>query len=643
MTETQGRPQQIPPDAELDEEERDDAVIGRAVRVTLVGLVVLAGVGGVGGWTLWKLGQAPPDAPAPSSPPELPAPRASPDVERPQIPFVNVTDTAGITFVQENGAAGEKLLPETMGTGGAFFDYDLDGDEDMLLVNAQRWPWDTRPRPEQRPTLELWQNDGTGRFQDVTEAAGLDVSLYGQGCAVGDFDNDGDPDIFISALAPVAAAAAESAIGPHRLFRNDRGRFVDVTVEAGVAGEPLDWGTSCGWFDYDHDGDLDLWVCRYVLWSRAIDLAQDFRLTGGARAYGRPQGFTGQTPLLYRNDGEAGFTEVSRAAGLRVVEPSSGAPLAKSLGVVFCDFDWDGHLDVVVANDTVQNLLFHNLGDGTFEESAARSGIAFDNEGKTRGAMGIDVACCRNGEDCYAVAIGNFANEMSAFYVTRPRTLQFTDEAIANGLGPSTRLVLTFGVNFLDADLDGRLDYFQANGHLEDEIARVQASQTYEQAPQLFWNAGADSNLEFVPLSAVELGSDFLQPIVGRGSAYADIDGDGDLDLLVTTVGGKPRLLRNDQALGHHWLRLRLQGNGTTANRDAIGARVVLRAKGDSQTRIVNPTRGYLSQSERTVTFGLGNSTQFEQIEITWPDGTTQVLTGLELDRLHVVTQPRAP
>ena len=636
----------LPPGAanepELEEEERDDAIIGKAVRITVIILAVGAVVVGIGGWLVWKFGQEPAVVQAPAAPPELPEVREIPEVVLPQIPFADITDESGIDFVQENGAAGEKLLPETMGTGCAFLDYDGDGDEDILLVNARRWPWDDRPAPEHTPAMTLWKNDGTGHYADATAESGLGVSLYGQGCAVGDFDNDNDPDLFISAVAPVEQSDPPSATGPHRLFRNDGGHFVDVTQESGVAGEPHDWGTSCGWFDYDNDGDLDLWVCRYVVWSRAIDLAQDFRLTGGQRAYGRPQGFTGQFPLLYRNDGDAGFTDVSEAAGLHVQEPASGAPLAKSLGVAFCDFDWDGRLDVIVANDTVQNLLFHNQGNGTFEESAAASGVAFDNEGKVRGAMGIDAACCRNGDDSFAVAIGNFSNEMSAFYVTRPRTLQFTDEAIANGLGPNTRLVLTFSVMFLDADLDGRLDYFQTNGHLEDEIAKVQASQTYEQPPQLFWNAGSESDLEFIPLKSAELGEDFLQPIVGRAAAYADIDADGDLDLLVTTVAGKPRLLRNDQSLSNHWLRLRLVGNGTTSNRDAIGARIVLRAGGEAQTRIVTPTRGYLSQSELTATFGLGDVDAVESVEITWPDGTVETMTEPAVDQLHVVTQSGA-
>jgi hypothetical protein len=552
---------------------------------------------------------------------------------------VDVTESAGIDFVHENGAYGDKLLPETMGGGCAFLDYNSDGDQDILFVNSERWPWDPRPAPEVPATLKLFANDGSGHFEDATAAAGLDVSLYGQGCAVGDFDNDGDSDLFISAVTPTADGQPDAQTGPHRLFRNDGGKFVDITADAGVAGYPGDWGTSCGWLDYDNDSDLDLWVCRYVVWTRDFDLAQDFRLTGGERAYGRPQVFTGMHSLLYRNDGDAKFSDVSEEAGLYIENPATLAPLAKSLGVTFADFDVDGRMDVVVANDTVQNLLLHNLGDGQFEELGAICGVAFDSEGNARGAMGMDAACCRNGEDCYVIAIGNFANEMSAFYVSQPKSMQFTDEAVANGLGPNTRLVLTFGVMFLDADLDGRLDYFQANGHLEDEIAKVQASQTYEQPPQLFWNAGPASKLEFIPMTVTSVGDDFVRPIVGRGASLADIDADGDLDILIAATGAAPRLLRNDQALGRHWVRFNLVGNGTTSNRDAIGASVTLYAAGERQVRTVMPTRSYLSQTEKILTFGLGDAAGIERVEITWPDGAQQTLTDLEFDRTHEIRQ----
>jgi hypothetical protein len=627
----------IPPGAEpFEEEERDDAIIGKALWASVGMIVFLAAI--IGGVVLW-VGRTPPQPVATVTPPQLPAAREVPEVELPSVPFRDVTKAAGIDFIHESGAYGDKLLPETMGGGCAFLDYDSDGDQDILFVNSQRWPWDPRETAGREATLALYANDGAGQYQDMTVDAGLDVSLYGQGCAVGDFDNDRDCDLFISAVTPTAEGQPDAPAGPHRLFRNDGGKFVDITTDSGVAGYPGDWGTSCGWFDYDNDADLDLWVCRYVVWTRDFDLAQDFRLTGGERAYGRPQVFTGMHPLLYRNDGEAKFTDVSGDAGLHIENPATGAPLAKSLGVTFADFDADGRMDVVVANDTVQNLLLHNLGDGRFEELGAVCGVAFDSEGNARGAMGMDVACCRNGEDCHVIAIGNFANEMSAFYVSQPNSMQFTDEAVANGLGPNTRLVLTFGVMFLDADLDGRLDYFQANGHLEDEIAKVQASQTYAQPPQLFWNAGAASKLEFIPMTARELGDEFVRPIVGRGASAADIDADGDLDILIAATGAAPRLLRNDQDLGRHWLRLKLVGNGSTSNRDAIGASAALYAGGERQVRSVMPTRSYLSQTESILTFGLDDATEIERLELIWPDGSRQTLSGLEIDRLHEIRQ----
>jgi hypothetical protein len=294
---------------------------------------------------------------------------------------------------------------------------------------------------------------------------------------------------------------------------------------------------------------------------------------------------------------------------------------------------------VAVANDTVQNLLFRNRRDGTFEELGALSGLAFDRLGNARGAMGIDTGCPRNQADCFVVAIGNFSSEPTAFYCTAGRQLQFTDEAESNGIGPASLLSLTFGVFFFDADLDGRLDLCTANGHLEEDIALVQASQTYEQPPQLFWNAGVEHATEFIPLSGKECGDDFFRPLVGRGSAFADIDGDGDLDVLLAAAGQKPRLLRNDQQLGRHWVRFELTGNGTTSNRDAIGGRVDLHVGDTVLSQFVMPTRSYLSQSERAVTFGLGARESIDKVVIRWPDGKEQTLEGVGVDTVHEVRQ----
>ena len=560
--------------------------------------------------------------PAPPTSTAVPAPKIVASQILPTIPWTDVTASAGIRFRHVNGAAGEKLLPETMGSGCAFFDYDADGDQDLFFVNSQVWPWN----PGSPSRSALYENDGQGQFTDVTERAGLIGSLYGMGVACGDYDNDGNVDLFLS------------GVGSNRLYHNLGGRFEEVTEFAGVAGAKEDWSTCCGWLDYDRDGDLDLFVGRYIQWSRELDLAQDFRLEGGQRAYGRPQNFAGAFPSLYRNNGNGRFTDVAEAAGLCVKNPATGAPVAKSLGVTFGDLDRDGWLEILVANDTVQNLLFWNRGNGTFDEIGAVSGIAFDTQGQPRGAMGIDLADFRN-NGTLGMAIGNFANEMTALYVAHHSQLQFTDVAVASGLGPATRLDLTFGVLFLDADLDGRLDLFIANGHLENEINKVRASQHYEQPPQLFWNCGTSADTEFALLKEKQIGPDLIRPLVGRGAATADIDGDGDLDLVITSVGGAPRLLRNDQQSSNHWIRLRLVGR--QANRNSIGAQVTLTLpNGTHLSRQVMSTRSYLSQSELTVTFGLGNTTQIPNLTIVWPDGSKQVVSAPEIDSEIAIEQP---
>jgi hypothetical protein len=622
---TQSKPVLNQPQLDDDQEERDDAVIGVALRWSLAVLLTLVVVGG--GFAYWLTRPEPPPRVNEAVLANV-AVREAPKVEIPTVAFTDVTKAAGINFVHENGAAGEKLLPETMGGGCAFFDFDNDGDQDLLLINSRRWPWD--PRPVQAPaTSALYRNDGHGEFENVTAGSGLDVSLYGQGVACGDFDNDGRVDVFVSAL------------GANRLFRNvGDGTFEDVTDAAGGAGNRESWSTSCGFFDYDNDGDLDLFVCNYVAWSREFDAAQDFQLTGGGRAYGRPQNFEGAFSYLYRNDGGK-FTDVSAEAGVQVRNAASTqAPMGKSLGVTFADVDRDGWLDIVVANDTVQNFLFHNQQNGKFQEIGSLAGVAFDMDGAARGAMGIDAARFRN-NDALGVAIGNFANEMTALYVAYDGAPQFTDEAVSTGLGPSTRLELTFGVLFTDYDLDGRLDLLAANGHLEEDINRVQPSQHYEQPPHLFWNCGPEHGTEFMPVPPEKCGSDFLQPMVGRGSSCADIDNDGDVDVLLMGCGQAPRLLRNDQNLGHHWLRVKLIGK--QCNRDAIGAWVEVKLPDRTLWRQVMPTRGYLSQSELPVAFGLGKADRVEEVIIHWPNGAQQKLENVSADAAHTVQQAESP
>jgi hypothetical protein len=535
----------------------------------------------------------------------------------PAVTFRDVTSTAGIDFVHTNGAYGDKLMPETIGSGAAFFDYDNDSDQDLLLVNSTWFPGHEQGST---PTLALYQNDGHGQFTDVTREAGLAINCYGMGVAAGDFDNDGWTDLYITAL------------GENYLLKNGQGHFTDVTTVAGTAGQPADWSTAAAFLDVDNDGDLDLFVGNYVQWTRETDLEIDFRVTGLGRAIGAPNHFFGSTNRLYRNEGQGVFSDVSRSAGIISGQTATG----KALAVAPVDYDRDGWLDLFVANDTTQNFLYHNLGDGQFEEIGALEGIAFDRNGKATGAMGIDAAYFRNDEDL-GIGIGNFANEMSSLYVTVGGQPPFADEAILEGVGPASRLALTFGLFFFDYDLDGRLDLFQANGHLEAEINVVQSSQTYAQPAQLFWNCGTACRNRFITVAD---SGDLATPMVGRGAAYADIDNDGDLDVVVTQNGRRAVLFRNEQSLGHHWLRVRL--SGSHSNRNAIGAVVELSVDGVTQRRVVMPTRSYLSQSELPLTFGLGTSKPPDELQITWPDGQQQTVPITTVDGMMTVKQPNS-
>jgi hypothetical protein len=600
----------------------DDAIIGKALRGSAVVLILLV-IAGAGLFFFLK------KKPAPTPPKvtqiEAPIVQSFAGVEVPQVKFTDITAAAGINFVHNNGAAGDKLLPETMAGGVGFFDFDNDGDQDLLLVNCTSWP-DKTSAAKAPTTAALYQNDGKGNFKDVTAGSGLDVPIYAMAPAFGDFDNDGLVDVFIT------------AVGQNHLFKNlGNGKFKDVTAEAGVAGDEKEWSTCATWFDFDNDGDLDLFVGNYVRWSPEIDSQVGWKLVGIGRAYGQPKDFQGTFPYLYRNDGSGKFTDISQSAGIQIKNPSTGVPSAKTLGVAAVDVNGDGWMDLIVANDTVQNFLFVNQKDGTFKEMGGRSGIAFDSFGATRGAMGIDAARYRD-DNSLGVVIGNFANEMTALYVSQPggKEVLFTDEALTEGIGAPSRLPLKFGVFFFDYDLDGRLDILSANGHLEEEISKIQKSQQYRQAAQLFWNCGPGRSGCFAPADASKAGADLFTPIVGRGSAYADIDGDGDLDVILTQTGGRPLLLRNDESLGNHFIRLKL--TGSKSNRDAIGAWVHARVGGKDLWREVTPTRSYLSQSELPITIGLGKETQVELLEVKWPEGSTQNITA-EIDRLVPVTQ----
>ncbi|MFQ5528553.1 MAG: CRTAC1 family protein [Thermoanaerobaculia bacterium] len=602
-------------DESLDTESADDAVIGVWFRRSLLAFGAMALI--VAAVVLYQRRPV-------EEAPEVEIEQEAPEIVVaesivPRLEFTDVTVEAGIDFVHVNGAEGDKLLPETMGSGAAFFDYDNDRDQDLLLVNSQHWS--ESGRSNAGITTRLYENDGSGRFADVSRQKAIDLTLYGTGVATGDFDGDGRTDVYIA------------AVGENRLLRNTRNGFVDVTAEAGVAGTAETWSSSAAFFDADNDGDLDLYVSNYVTWSREIDREVDYQLTGVGKAYGPPVNYEGTYPTLYRNEGDGTFSDVSEAAGVRIANQATGVPVGKGLGVIPIDLDLDGFLDLFVANDTVRNFLFHNLGDGTFEEVGEFWGVAYGRQGEATGAMGVDAGHFRNDSEL-GFGIGNFANEMTSLYLSQGDPTLFADEAIGEGIGAPSRLALSFGLLFLDVDLDGRLDILQTNGHLENRINAVDPSQTYEQASQLFWNAGPLGRTGFV-LAEPALVGDLAQHIVGRGSAYADIDGDGDLDVVMTQAGRRPILLRNDQSLGHHWLRIALSFEAP--NREAIGARVELTAGGLTQRRTVMPSRSYQSQSELPVTFGLGAVAEVDSLTVVWPDGTEQEVTVQGVDRTLTV------
>ena len=544
----------------------------------------------------------------------------------PPARFVDISSASGLgDFTRVNGAEGEKLLPETTGGGGAFADLDNDGDLDVVLVNGRPWPWSkagtaTPTRPTSGSTVSVFTNNGAGGFTDATAAMALAVPGYGMGVAAGDFDNDGWTDLYVT------------AVGRNTLLKNVGGRFQDVTASAGVGGGADDWSSCATWFDADNDGDLDLFVCRYVRWTRAIDQAQDFSLAGIGRAYGPPRNFGGTAPAFYVNQGDGRFAERAAAAGLVVTDPVTKQPAAKTLGVALVTLDDDRCVDLVVANDTVRNYAFKSRCDGTFEEVGTSLGLAYDSYGNARSGMGIDAADVRD-DGVSAIAIGNFANEMTAFFVKQAGSGQFVDESIAAGLGAPSRASLTFGVLFFDYDLDGRLDLLTINGHVEDQIALVQASQQHAQPARLYWNAGPTAPATFVPVA--EAGA-LTAPMVGRGGAYGDIDGDGDLDVLLVPTTGPVRLLRND-VTGARWARIRLVG--TTSTHDAVGARVEVQSGARTQRRLVSATHGYLSQSERTLTFGFAPGEAADSVRVTWPSGAVQTLSGVALNQTTTITE----
>ena len=531
---------------------------------------------------------------------------APPPVFDPVV-FEEVAAQRGVRFVTDSGRSPRKHQPETMVAGVALLDYDNDGWLDIYAVNGARVPGLEKAGPQQ--WNRLFRNDGKGSFTDVTTAAGVAGRGYDLGVATGDYDNDGDADIYITML------------GPNRLFRNNGGgRFEDVTVRAGV-GDP-GFSTSALWFDYDRDGRLDLFVANYVEWSSETDLF--CTLNGKTKSYCTPESYKGQSPTLYRNAGDGTFENVTRKAGL--YDPS-----AKALGLALIDYDNDGLLDVFAANDTQPNRLYRNKGNGTFADVGVMTGVAFNEAGKARAGMGTDAADY-DASGRQSLIIGNFSNEMMALYSNEGNGL-FIDEAPTSTIGRASTLRLTFACFFFDFDLDGALDIFAANGHVADDIATVQPTITYAQPPLLFRNLGRK---KFEDVST-RVGEAFARPAVARGAAYGDYDNDGDLDLIVTANNGPARLFRNDGTVNH---KLRVTLTGSPSNRDGIGAKVrVLRGTGSPVSAMVKTGSSYQSQSELPLTFGLGAATKVSGIEITWPNGRTDRLPGVAGDQSITIAE----
>jgi hypothetical protein len=515
------------------------------------------------------------------------------------IEFTDVTSQAGIHFKHNSGAFGKKFLPETMGSGVCFLDYDNDGWQDILFVNSMDWP----EHQTGKSFPALYHNNHDGTFTDVTRAAGLAIEMYGMGCAIGDYDNDGYPDIYIT------------AVGSNHLFHNlGNGKFSDVTAKAGV-GDP-GFSTSAVWFDYDNDGKLDLFVSHYVDWSVAKD--QYCSLDGKKKSYCTPQAYKGQSSSLFHNKGNGTFENVTKKAGLY-------DPTSKSLGIALVDYDNDDWLDLFVANDTEPNKLYRNNHDGTFTDVAVLSGVALSETGRARAGMGVD-AGDYDGSRQQSLIIGNFTNESMSLYHNDGSGL-YTDEAASSGIGQMSIQSLTFGCFFFDYDLDGLLDIFAANGHVSDDISVVQPNVKYAQRPSLFRNKG---NKKFEEVSG-KLGKALQMEVVGRGAAYGDFDNDGDLDLVITSNNGQARLLRNDN--GNQNDMLRVKTVGTRSNRDGIGAKVTLKTnKGTSQSQMVKSGSSYLSQSEMPLTFGLGKPEENKMLtmQIAWPSGKIDSIAGIK-------------
>ena len=520
------------------------------------------------------------------------------------VQFTDVTAQAGIKFTHNSGSAGKKYLPETMGSGAAFFDADNDGWPDILLVNSK----DFQPKGR-RSFSALYKNNRNGTFTNITAGSGLDVEMYGLGLAVADYDNDGRDDVYITALEG------------DRLFHNEgAGKFRDVTKTSGI--QNANFGSSAAWLDYDKDGKADLFVANYVQWTVKGDLWCS--LDGATKSYCTPESYKGTSSRLYRNLGAGKFEDVTQKAGV-------GDPSSKSLGIAVFDYNNDGWPDLFIANDTQPNKLYRNSGKGTFLEEAVSAGVAFGEDGVARGAMGVDAADYdRSGRP--HLLVGNFSNQMLGLYHNEGSGL-FVDEAPRSTVGRASLLSLAFGVFFFDYDLDGHPDLFAANGHIDEEIGRVQPKISFKQPALLFRNTGK-GRFENATSSA---GSALSVPVVARGAAYADFDRDGDLDILITTNHGPARLLRNDGGNANRWISFKL--TGARSNKSALGAVVRVESKSGKQWQTVHSGSSYCSQSDLSLTFGLDKDASVSSVEILWPSGAKQRFTNVASNKHYSIDE----
>ena len=503
----------------------------------------------------------------------------------------DVTGAAGLDFHHNNGAYGDKFLPETMGPGCAFLDYDNDGWLDILFINGADWPGHKR----QRTTMQLYRNNRNGTFTDVTQRAGLAVEMYGLGVTVADYDNDGFPDIYVT------------AVGQNRLFKNTgRGAFIDVTDHAGLGGRSA-FSTSALWFDFDRDGLLDLFVCNYVRWSPEHDVFCS--VDGKKKSYCTPEAYHGSTCWLFRNRGNGTFEDVTAKSGIF----DAGS---KALGVAMLDSNRDGWPDLFVANDTQPNKLYRNRHNGTFEDVAVLAGVAFSEDGRARAGMGVDAGDFDN-SGTTGIAVTNFDDEMIALYRSG-RDGTYTDIAMKAGIGQASRSRLGFGCAFVDINLDGHLDLLAVNGHIDESVRNIAGNHGYAQPPHLFLNNGQGGFRDV----ASAAGGQFAAPKVGRGLAYGDFNRDGAPDILMTTNHGLAFLYRNQVTGGNRSIRFHLRG--TKSNRDGIGSIVRLTTSDGTQSRMVRTGSSYLSQSELTVTFGIAKQEKAGRVVIEWASGASQ-------------------